>query len=89
MLCVKFQNDWTIETDVMDKWDLRVYGTPTFEVTLFTIWYIHPTHLGYTKVTVMVMNDPLMFLLLHVNLPSHSRNKAISNFAVENLRPWS
>ena len=58
-----------------------VDGTPTSEVTPVTIRYIHPTHHGYPKVTIMVMNDRLTSLSFHVNrrLRPYSSNQAISN----------
>ena len=40
-------------------------------------------------VTVMVMNDQFMSILFHVNWPSHSWDKTISNFDLENSKPRS
>ena len=49
--------------------------------------YTHPPHHGYPK--VMVMNDQLTSLSFQANQPSHSWNKAISNFDLETSRSWS
>ena len=61
-----------------------VDGTPTSDVALFTIWYIHPPHHGHKKVTVMVINDQLALISFRVNRPSYSWDKAISNYDLEN-----
>ena len=59
----------------------HVDGTPTSEVTPVNLRYIHPPHHGYPTVTVMVMNDRLTALSVHViqRLYPYSPNKAISN----------
>ena len=44
---------------------------------------------GYPKVTLKVMNDWFTSLLFHIYWPSHAWNKAISNFDLENSKPWS
>ena len=77
-----------------DTWKTRcVDDMPTSEVTSVTIPFIHPPHHGYTKVTVMVINDRLTSLSLHVNRPSDFWDKSMSNIALEKSRPrpclWS
>ena len=57
-----------------------VDGTPMSDVTQVNIWYIHPPHHGYLKVTVMVKNGWLASLSFHDNQRPHSSNKAISDF---------
>ena len=67
-----------------------VDGPSTCEVTPVTIRCIHPPHNGQTKVNVMVMNGRLTSLSYHVHRPSHSRDKAMSNFAheISRTRSW-
>ena len=77
-----------------DTWKTRcVDDMPTSEVTSVIIPFIHPPHHGHTKVTVMVINDRLTSLSLHVNRPSDFWDKFISNIALEKSRPrpclWS
>ena len=56
-------------------------------------WYAviisHPPHHGHTKITIMGMNDRLTSLSFHVNQPSNSWDKAISNSDLEKSRPRS
>ena len=47
-----------------------VDGTLTSEVTLVTIWYIHPPHHGHTKIIIMVINGQFPFF--HSMSSSHS-----------------
>ena len=65
------------------RWHANVWSRPV------TIWYIHLSHHGYSKVMVMLMNDQLISLLFHVNQSSHSWNKAISNIDLETSRSRS
>ena len=72
---------YLVSSSYMDKTECRtrcVDGTPPTEVTLSPIWYIHPPNHGYTKITVMVVNDQLKPHLFHVNRPYHSWDKALS-----------
>ena len=66
-----------------------VDGTPTSEATPVTVWYIHPRHYGHTKVNIMVINWWLTPLSSHVNRPSRSWDKAISNSDLETWRQSS
>ena len=60
-------------------------GTRTFEVTPVTIQDIrYPTK--FLLVNVMVMNGWLASFLFRVNRPSHSRDRAISESALETPR---
>ena len=59
-----------------------VDGTPTPQVTPVTVRYIHPPHHGYPKV-IVIINDQLTSLSSHVNQPTHSCNKEISNVDLE------
>ena len=66
-----------------------VDGTPTSEVTRsLSGLHIH-THHGHTKVNIMFMNGRLTSLSFHVNRPSHSWDKAISNADLETSRSRS
>ena len=67
-----------------------VNGTPTSEVTPspVTIRYIRPPHHG-TLVNIMVMNGWLPSFSFHVNRPSHSWDKAISDSDLEISTPRS
>ena len=58
-------------------------------IHLVTVRHIHPPHLGHTKVTIMVMNDQLTSHSFHVNQPSNSWHKTISNSDLDESRPWS
>ena len=60
-----------------------VDAMPTSEVTLVTIWYIHPPHHGHTNVNIMVINGRLTSLSFHANRPIQSWDKAISNFKLQ------
>ena len=78
----RFISDFQVQTRYVD-------GTPMFEVTLVTVQYINPPQHGYLKVVDMVMNDQLASISFHVNQPSRSWNKAISNFDRETSRSRS
>ena len=60
-----------------------VDAMPKSEVTLVTIWYIHPPHHGHTKVNIMVINGGLTSLSFHANRPFYSWHKAVSNFKLQ------
>ena len=57
---------------------------------MVTMHFIHTTHCGHPKVTVMVMSVWLTSLLSDVNRPSHSWKTAILKFDLENpkSRSW-
>ena len=65
-----------------------VDGTPTSEITLVIIWYIHPFYHDHTKINIMVTKWWLTSFL--VNRPSHFWGKALSNSDLEtwSLRSW-
>ena len=67
-----------------------VDSTPMSGVIPVTIRYIHPApHHSHTKVNVMVMYGWLPSPSFHVNQPSYSWDKAISNFDLETSRSMS
>ena len=72
------------------EWDVTRYvaGTPTSEVTLVTNRYIHPSHHGHTS---QYHGHEWMthIISFHVNRPSHSWDKAISDSELETRRSWA
>ena len=65
-----------------------VDGTPTSEVTPVTILYIRPPTM-VTLVNIMVINGWFPSFSFHVNQPSHSWDKAISDSDLEISTPRS
>ena len=65
-----------------------VDGTPTSEVTPFTIRYIHPPH-HVTIINIMVMHGWPTSFSFHVNRPPHSWDITISDSNLETSRTRS